>query len=140
MQVQISHMVQQYAEAGDILRIMFQNIVQKVHLLCFQISKISLRYLTSGKHFLQSAQVASSQPQLPQPAAHMQQIKMRQVQAGPVHPVHQKAAFQQRHVKGRPVKGAQHVKPVQSGCYMLQQIWFLRIIPHQKLMHLKSLV
>ena len=74
MLIQIRHMVQQYAQAGNILRVMLQDVIQQGKLFCFQIGKVPLGYFTSGNvirprfakdHFLQPAQVAPAQPELP---------------------------------------------------------------------------
>ena len=147
--VQIRHMIQQHTQGGDILGIMLQDIIQQLYLLCFQIGKIPLRHFAAGQvvlpgfsqdHFLQPAQIAPAQPQLPDSPAHMQKVQMGYVQAFPAHPVHQKPALQQGHIEGRAVEGAQHIKFPQSRRHMLQQIRFLRIIPHQKLMYFKSLI
>ena len=92
MLVQFRHMVQQHAKAGDILRVVLQDILQQGHLFGFQVGKVPLGYLAARQvvfpgfpqhHFLQPAQVAASQPQFPQPPAHMQQVQVRKVQAVP---------------------------------------------------------
>ena len=52
--------------------------------------------------------------------------------------VHHKARGEQRRVKGAAVKGAQGGKAARHGGYRAQKLVFLRIIPHENLLHRKA--
>ena len=149
MLVEPGHMAEHHAQAGDILGVVFDHVPQKVELPGLQVAEVPLGHLTAGDvvraahpqhRFLQPAQIAPVQPQLPHPPGHVQQINVGQFQAGGAHPVHQEPIPQKRHVEAAPVEGADHVRVVQLPGHLLQQEPFLRIVPHQVLPHREALI
>ena len=125
---------------------MIQNADQRRKVPILQVLKVGLRHQRAGKvvfplhaqqRRFQRTKIALLQPQLPQTAGRKQYVRMTGGEAVVPDAVHEKARFEQRHVEGFPVEGAEDRKTFHPGGQQVQHDFFVRVVAHEKLLYRK---
>ena len=139
--------VKQLRQTDDILPVVIQNPDQRCKVPILQILKVGLGHQCAGKivfplhaqqRRFQRAQIALLQPQLPQAAGGEQHVRMTGGDAVVPNAMHEKTGLEQRHVEGFPVEGTKHGKTLHPGGQQVEHGFFIRVVPHEKLLHRKT--